>query len=221
MLDRRVEENRYVAALGWRALNRLYDPALRLTMPERRLRDLVLQQAAVRAGHKVLDVGCGTGTLLVMLARRAPRTRLIGLDGDHGILHLAQAKAENARVHLSWVAGLAFDLPFPSKTFDRVLTTLVLHHLSTHNKQRALSEMFRVLRPRGELHIADWGKPHNGLMRIAAVSLKAFDPGDGPVASLQGRLPESCARAGFGAVTQTSNISTMFGTVTLLSARRP
>lgn len=96
------------------------------------------------------------------MSRDAPLVRVSSALRDDGILHLAQAKAEKARVHPSWIAGLAFDLPFPSKTFDRVLTTLVLHHLSTHNKQRALSEMCRAVRRRGELHIADWGKPHNG-----------------------------------------------------------
>ena len=70
------------------------------------------------------------------------------------------------------------------------------------------------------MHIADWGKPHTWLMRIAVLSLKsvrAERPGE---ANLQGRLLELCARAGFYAVTQTLNMSTTFGTVTLLFVRR-
>jgi ubiquinone/menaquinone biosynthesis C-methylase UbiE len=218
---RNPSEERYVAALGWRALNRLYDPALRLTMPERRLRDLLLRQANVRKGHTVLDIGSGTGTLLIMLAERVSRARLVGVDGDLGMLHLARAKADKAGATLAWTAGLAFSLPFCSMAVDRVLTTLVLHHLSTHNKHRALSEMFRVLRPGGEVHIADWGKPHTALMHVASVSLKVFETAGGTTANLQGRLPEFCAAAGFCGVTETGHISTMFGTITLLSARRP
>lgn len=216
-----MTQQRYVAALGWRALNRLYDPALRLTMPERRLRGLILEQAAVRDGQKVLDVGSGTGSLLIMLSDRSRRAHLVGVDGDLGMIKLARRKAASSHTTIAWTAGFAFCLPFRSKAFDRVLTTLVLHHLSTQNKERALGEMFRVLRPGSELHIADWGKPHTKLMRFASLSLKLFEPGDGTLANLQGRLPALCIAAGFCEVIQTANLSTMFGTVTLLSARRP
>lgn len=218
---REVPEQRYVAALGWRPLNRLYDPAVRLTMPESRLRQLLLEQANVRNGDTVLDVGSGTGSLLMMLAERGLRAHLVGVDGDLEMLHLAQDKASRSRATPAWTAGLAFCLPFRSGAFDRVLTTLVLHHLSTHNKHRALSEIFRVLRPGGELHIADWGKPHTRLMRVAALSLMIFEPGDGTKANLQGRVPEFCATAGFCDVVQAGDLSTIFGTVTLVSARRP
>ena len=110
--DRHVGEQHYVAALGWRALNRLYDPALRLTMPERRLRTLILEQASVRDGQKVLDVGSGTGSLLILLSERGHRAELVGVDGDVGMIRLAQQKAQRFHATLAWTAGLAFCLPF-------------------------------------------------------------------------------------------------------------
>ena len=212
---------RYIAALGWRALNRLYDPGFRLTMPERRLRRMVLDQANVRDSDDVLDVGAGTGSLLILIAGRASRARLVGVDGDLGMMRLARNKAIRADAKCAWMTGMAFQLPIQSATFDKVLTTFVLHHLTTDNKREALAEMCRVLRPGGELHIADWGKPHTRLMRVAALALKTFEPAGGTAANLQGRIGELCERAGFSAVRLTANVSTIFGTVAMLRATRP
>lgn len=212
---------RYVAALGWRALNRLYDPGFQLTMPERRLRGMVLDQANVRHGDAVLDVGAGTGSLVILMARRGSRARLVGVDGDLGMVRLARNKAIGADVKCAWITGMATELPIQSATFDKVLTTFVLHHLTTDNKRDALAEMCRVLRPGGELHIADWGKPHTRLMRVAALALKTFEPADGTAANLQGRLGELCEHAGFADVRLTVNVSTIFGTVAMLRAIRP
>ena len=213
--------SRYVAALGWRALNRLYDPGFRLTMPERVLRRMILDQASVGSDSRVLDVGAGTGTLLILLASHGAAARLVGVDGDAGILRLARDKAMRADARCDWTAGMAYDLPFQAQTFDTVLTTFVLHHLTTDNKRRALSEMCRVLRPSGRIHIADWGKPHTRWMRVAALLLKAFEPSEGTRANLDGRIGELCKDAGFTDVRLTANVSTVFGTVTFLSGIRP
>lgn len=212
---------RYVAALRWRVLNRLYDPGFRLTMPERRLRAMVLDQANVRDSDDVLDVGAGTGSLVILTGRRGSRARLVGVDGDLGMVRLARGKAIRADVKCAWMTGMATELPIQSAAFDKVLTTFVLHHLTTANKRDALAEMWRVLRPGGELHIADWGKPHTRLMRMAALALKTFEPAGGTVANLQGRLAELCERAGFADVRVTANVSTIFGTVAMLHAIRP
>lgn len=201
-------------------LRRLYDPALRLTTPARRLRAVMLDQARVRDGDVILDVGAGTGSLLIMLAERGCRARLIGVDRDRGMLQLAQRKANRSTPAISWAEGSACDLPFRSDRFDRILTTWMLHHLTTAEKRLAFGEMFRVLRPGGELHFADWGPPHTRLMRVAALSLKVFEPQYGTLANLQGQLPGLCAAAGFRDVRQTGRLSTIFGTVIRLSARR-
>jgi SAM-dependent methyltransferase len=96
----------------------------------------------------------------------------------------------------------------------------MLHHLTTGEKRLALGEMFRVLRPGGELHLADWGPPETRLMRVAALSLTVLEPQYGTLANLQGRLPDLCAAAGFRDVMQTGRLSTIYGTVIGLSAGR-
>lgn len=203
------------------ALRALYDPVFGLTMPERRLRSMILEQAGIEAGHRVLDVGCGTGSQLMLLSGRNRHTALVGVEPDAGMLDIAAKKGREAHREIRWTSGSALFLPFQSQAFDRVLTTFVLHHLDTTNKGDALAEIFRVLRPGGQLHIADWGKPHTILMRIASISLKVFEPSDGVEANLLGQLPELCAHAGFWGVRQTLNMSTTFGTVTMFSAVRP
>jgi len=64
---------------------------------------------------------------------------------------------------------MAFAPPFAPSSFDRVVSSLVFHHLTSENKRRTLVKVRELLRPGGELHIADWGRPHNALMRVAAL----------------------------------------------------
>jgi SAM-dependent methyltransferase len=107
----------------------------------------------------------------------------------------------------------------PPASFDRVLTTLVLHHLTTAQKRDALRAIHGLLRPGGELHIADWGKPHNALMRVAALTFQLFDGGEQTAANLRGELPQLVADAGFTGVEETERWMTPFGTLAFVRAR--
>ena len=64
-----------IPALGYDILTPVYDLAIRFTLPERRFKMRLIQSARIAAGHQVLDLGCGTGTLLLMAARLAPGVR--------------------------------------------------------------------------------------------------------------------------------------------------
>jgi len=147
---------RFISALGYRWLNRLYDPLLRWTMPERRFKTRLIQLARIEARDRVLDLGCGTGTLMLLVRQTAPTADVHGIDGDLEILRLATSKASDERLRLKVTTGMVWALPYQGDCFGRVLTTLVLHHLNRENKQRALGEAYRVLRAGGQLHIADW-----------------------------------------------------------------
>lgn len=148
----------FIPALRWHWLTPLYDPLLRWAMREEQFKRRLISQAAIQPQHKVLDLGCGTGTLTVLIKQMQPKAeRLVGLDGDRPVLDLARAKAAEAGITITWQQGMAFDLPYSDDTFDRVLSSLVLHHLITENKQRTLDEVWRVLRPGGELHVIDFG----------------------------------------------------------------
>ncbi|MCA1562037.1 MAG: class I SAM-dependent methyltransferase [Acidobacteria bacterium] len=212
---------RYVYALGVRSLNRLYDPLFRLTMPEGAFRRQLLEQARLAPGVRILDIGCGTGTLLLEAFRSQPIAVLCGIDGDSSILELASNKIARVGADVRLVAGLANDLPFRSGWFDHVFSTLMLHHLTHAEKIATLSEAYRVLRSGGELHIADWGRPHTKSMRIASVMLGSFERSDRIADNLEGWLPELCIDAGFTDVHPTRRFSTMFGTLELIAAAKP
>jgi ubiquinone/menaquinone biosynthesis C-methylase UbiE len=211
----------YVPALAYRSLTRLYDPLLRLTFPDRAVKRALVDQAHLESGMRVLDVGCGTATLTIMIAGACPGLEVTGLDGDPDVLRIAKEKARAAGVAVNLVQGVAMALPFEDASFDRVTTSLVLHHLTPENKLLALREMRRVLRPEGELHIADWGKPHGPVMRAAFLGVQLLDGFATTRDHAAGRLPSFVSDAGFEAVTEMRRSRTIYGTLVFLRALRP
>jgi ubiquinone/menaquinone biosynthesis C-methylase UbiE len=114
--------------------------------------------------------------------------------------------------------GMAHQLPYPDESFERVMSSLVLHHLNTDNKRRALSEVYRVLRPGGELHVVDFGKPHTAWGRVLAPLIGRFEQASD---NLKGLLPEMFRQAGLTQVEESAHFATIFGTLTAYRARKP
>lgn len=206
---------RYVPALRFRSLTRVYDRVIAATLREDPLRARLVAQADVQEGQRVLDLGSGTGTLTLLLRRAAPAAEVIGVDGDPEVLAIAEAKAEQAGLTVEFRQGFVQSLPFPDASFDRVVTSLVFHHLTTEDKKRALAETRRVLRPGGQLHVLDWGKPTSALQRLAFLPVQLLDGFDTTCDNVQGRLPELVREAGF-AVQITHEEPTWLGTLTML-----
>src|SRR6266498_2948524 len=92
------EPEGYLPALRFRFLTRLYDPAIRLTTREGRFKRMLIDQAAAEPGQRILDLGCGTGTLAIDVKQRQPAAELIGLDADPEMLGQARRKAQDAGV---------------------------------------------------------------------------------------------------------------------------
>jgi protein-S-isoprenylcysteine O-methyltransferase Ste14 len=208
----------FVPALGADWATPLYDLVARAT-GERRFKAHLVEVARLAPGLDVLDVGCGTGTLALMVKQACPGAHVVGLDVDPRILDIARRKIARRGGGVELHQGSATAPPLPHASFDRVLTTLVLHHLTTAQKRDALRAIRGLLRPGGELHIADWGRPHNPLMRVAALGFQLFDGGEQTAANLSGQLPQLVADAGFTSVAETERWMTPFGTLAFIRAR--
>lgn len=215
------EQDRYIPALGFDRLTPLYDPLMRWTLRESTFKPKLVEQAQIESGHRVLDLGCGTGTLALLIKKTHPDSDVVGLDGDPKALEIAKAKTARAKVQVGLDQGMCFNLPYPDHSFDRVLSTLLFHHLSRENKLRTLREVFRILRRGGQLHVADWGRAQNQLMRLAFLPVQMLDGFSTTADNVSGLLPELLRGAGFQGVNEFAHFMTMFGTLSLYRARKP
>jgi ubiquinone/menaquinone biosynthesis C-methylase UbiE len=212
---------RFVPAAGRRGLTRFYDATVALTMRERLFRGRLAEQVLADLpadGSQIVDVGAGTGTLAIALAAAVPTATVVGVDPDPEVLAIARAKQSAAAV--TWKPGLAGELPLEDGSCDRVVMSLVLHHLDAAAKREALAEAHRVLRPGGRIHIGDWGTAQDPLMRSAFFVLQLIDGFDGTRDHVAGRLPGFVEGAGFGPVERHDRLRTAWGSFELLSAAR-
>ncbi len=209
---------KYIPALRFGWLTTLYDPILRWTLQEQKFKLQLIQQANIQPGQRVLDLGCGTATLTILLKKMHPEAEVIGLDGDDKALTIAHRKVKARSLEIQLQKGLSYRLDFPASSFDRVVSSLLFHHLSGENKQKTFAEVRRVLKPDGELHLADWGKARNALMRWAFLVVQLLDGFATTTENVQGKLLDYLNQTGFEEVAERQHFSTPFGTLTLYSA---
>jgi hypothetical protein len=115
-----MPKSRYIPALSFRWLTPLYDAVLKWVMREDTFKHELVQQVNIQVGMKVLDLGCGTGTLTLMLKQSYPFAEITGMDGDPQVLRIAREKSRG--VIVQWDEGLATSLPYVDAAFDRVVT---------------------------------------------------------------------------------------------------
>ena len=210
----------FIPALRHTALTPAYDVLIRLTMPEVRFKQELIDAAAIDTGQRVLDIGCGTGTLLLMIAERHPDVLLAGVDPDPRVLQRAQRKIAQSGRSVALRQASATALPYAPETFDLVLSSLVFHHLTCTEKLQAMREIHRVLTPGGELHLGDFGEPDSRLMRV--VSFLTEKIGQEHVAdNFAGMLMPMLEGAGFTMVEETGRFTSIFGVLRTIRAFKP
>jgi ubiquinone/menaquinone biosynthesis C-methylase UbiE len=136
----------------------LYDPLVKLIGGDA-VRRTLLDQAALEPNHRVLDIGCGTGTLAVLIKRSNRRVEVVGLDPDPKALDRARRKAARAATPIRFDQGFADELPYLDASFDRVFSSFMFHHLEASQRGKTLKEVRRVVAPGGALHLLDFARP--------------------------------------------------------------
>lgn len=177
----------YIPALSYRFLTPFYDFIQKYIVRDVRYKTQLIEQAGIQPGQYVLDLGCGTGTLAMMAKQAQPSAEVSGLDADPDMLKVANYKKNQAKLNVKFDVGFTNDLPYPDASFDRVLSSIMIHHLKTPDKEKTAREVYRVLKPGGQLHIIDFGKPVTWYGKILRPFLHEFEEAND---NIDGRLPE-------------------------------
>jgi ubiquinone/menaquinone biosynthesis C-methylase UbiE len=211
-----ITRHDYLPAFGKDALLPFYDLLTRV-LGMGKVYDTLVAQAELADGLRVLEIGCGTGNVTVRAKRAHPGTDLTGLDPDPLALARAQRKARGL-TGIRFERGFAQELPYTDGEFDRVLSSMMLHHLDEDVKAAALAEVRRVLRPGGRLHIVDIGghtTVHHGL---AARWTKKNPHVAG---NLGDAIPRLLGSVGFECTEVGTRRSRLIGQLTFYRATRP
>lgn len=153
-----------VKAFNYDFLTPFYDGILNLIGFGDQQREKIVKLLELKPGEKLLDVGCGTGSLLKAAKRLHPDNEMTGIDIDKKVLEIAKRKLVSTGIQL--VNTGAENLPFPEKSFDAVVSTLIFHHLPAAIKRKALLEIKRVLKPDGRFLLVDFGKIDGALKLV-------------------------------------------------------
>jgi ubiquinone/menaquinone biosynthesis C-methylase UbiE len=211
-------QDTYLPAAGRDWLLPLYDPLSALFRLGALHRSLI-EQAGLRPGHRMLEIGCGTGNVVIMAAGLHPDVEITGLDPDPKALARARRKAARRGRAIRLDQGFAQRLPYADGSFDRILSSFMFHHLPPDVKATALREARRVLSTGGSFHLMDAGGdivPSDGRMARKALHNPHLQD------NLGDRIPTLLREAGFTDAGEVDHRATrVVGRVTYVHATKP
>lgn len=204
-------KKQFTPVLGYSYLTKFYDVAVKLTMPEKKFRNKLIDYLNPKNDEQVLEFGFGTGQNLILAYKRNRNSYYSGLDIDPKVKYITEKKFEKNGLDITLDLYDGHSFPYPDNTFDKIFSSLVFHHLDKKTKISSLSEINRVLKPNGEIIIGDWGKPKSKLMRILFYIVQLLDGFKTTTDNVKGLIPDYMLNAGFEDVQELSFINTKIG----------
>jgi len=163
---------------------------------ETSFRRMCVNFASLAAGDSILDVCCGAGELTSVIARQELAEEVFGVDISESALELA--RTTTPRIPATFLRASADCLPFDSSRFDKCFVSLGLHHMSGQQRRRTLTEIHRILAPKGTLYVIDYNLPESGLRRLTAIAFAKLDESKEAYQMLKSRsLTNEIKKAGF------------------------
>lgn len=213
-----MSDKKFIPALGYDFLTMYYDLAIKLTMPEKKFRRLLVESINPQDNEVILEFGFGTGQNLILVKNKNPNIELIGLDIDPKVKEITTYKLKKNKLEIPLNLYDGNNFPHQDNQFDKVYSCLVFHQLDAETKNNCLKEIYRVLKPGGELIIADWGKAQNKLMRFTFGLVQILDGFKTTNDNVKGKMPQFIEKAGFHNVSISQSINTIIGTFSYFRA---
>jgi ubiquinone/menaquinone biosynthesis C-methylase UbiE len=212
----------FVPALGKSGSLDRYDAAIALMTREKRWRSDLLKLVGPQPGDRIVDIGCGTGTLAIALKECEPECEVLAVDPDPAVLEIARSKARTAGADIHWFEAMGDELDGIAalQECDKIVSSLVFHQCPIEVKQAIAAQMHRLLRPGGQLFIADYGEQRSPLMRMLFRQIQWLDGVEYTEPNARGCIPDTLAAAGFDAVEEAKVIATPTGSISIYRAQR-
>ena len=183
--------------IALKSIARVYD--LCVPTEKGRFRQKQINLVALRRGERVLDVGCGTGSLCILAKKQVGEDgKVVGVDLSSEMVKQARKKAQKYNLDIHLTEGSIDRLEFPNDYFDVAISTWMFHHLPVEVKKAGLKEIYRVLKRGGRFLFSDFSKPH---YLVGYIIVPFFIWTDFLRAHILGKIPPYFKEAGFKKVT--------------------
>lgn len=213
-------EKTFTPALGYAFLTPLYDFAIAAVTRENLWRDRLVATINPAATDRILDVGCGTGSLAIRLKMAAPGAEVIGIDPDPDVIAIARKKSVRAGVGIDWRNGfLTSEICKDIGTVSKIVSSLVFHQTALDEKKNILAAMRTLLQPGGTLTIADYGQQRTKLMRfLFRRTVQTIDGIADTQPNADGILPRLIEASGFRDISELEVVPTATGSISIYRA---